>query len=482
MLPRSSRRQRTLHVLTGIGIAFTTFLLVLGVFLAAVTLIKLLRVFLDARFDKIVSTAQRANNEPDVPLSPIINNQSSIPPREELIFASWSDLFSSTAALDAKGTTMYRDDAATAFLFPPDVEWKEANDQSAIINNQLLVAKGTILTLNGAVVNLPDAPGEVSSVSAEVVGGRWVVGIVRKQAGKYDGYAYWYDGKAFSPIFPEGKAFTSDYPGVWGFGGVESDFLAVYGAYEGKGYRFRNSKATGLPNIVDVSWLFGVRMMKGGIEPGIVRVSSNQSSLPAETLAKGGIINNHPTWYLFNKARTSRPVFVKLFQNGTDEIVGEANLLGTAPQGFTYFALDAAGGGPAAGQYVRPHIDLFPLALRGYAESHGITSAWTVTDRGFTIPPAPVTITSANLNNYANAEVPHILKLAFREFSAGGASVALAASNGGEWEPVQSGADHWFKNPHGTDLRWKMTVTPGTNPDFTPFIGILDLDYEVKRH
>ncbi len=90
--------------------------------------------------------------------------------------------------------------------------------------------------------------------------------------------------------------------------------------------------------------------------------------------------------------------------------------------------------------------------------------------------------------------MPHILKVALREFSAGGASIALAVSNQNQdaWEPVQAGlpaeasakagdGGYWFKNSHGTVLKWKMTVTPGTNPEYSPFVGILDLDYEVKK-
>jgi hypothetical protein len=427
-----------------------------------------------------------------------------------LVFASFSDLFSSSAALDPKGTTMYRDDAATAFLFPPHVEWKEVSPSSveegagggalSVIGHQSLVAKGTVLTLNGAVVEVPRADGEVTSITAEPLGGKWVVGVVRKippssleggvRGGEYAGYAYFFDGRTFTPIFLEdpersrgvngGKAFTSDYPGVWGFGGISEDFLAVYGAYQGRGFHIRNPKATGLPKITDISWLFDVRVMKGGIEPGIVRVPLSPS------LEGGGV-----TWYVFNQARNNRPVFLKLFQNGTDDIVGEANLLGTAPQGFSYFTLfpssDEEGRGVVGG-----------ISLSASAESNGIPSAWEIRDKGFKIPSAPVTITSANLNNYADAEVPHILKLGVREFSSGGAAIKMQVSNGGEWESALSSVEshcspssavecifmsnYWFKNPHGKELHWRATVTPGTNPEFSPFIGIVDLDYEVKRN
>ncbi len=506
---RPSSRSRFTHVLTGLGIALTSFLLVLGVFLGALTVVQLLRLSIEARIDAVVVAARREEEVvpgksdflQEVGLPHIGSSPSSLVaslPAEELIFASFSDLFSSNAALEGAGTTMYRDDAATAFLFPPKLVWAESgksdflqevglpNVESAVscVQSVCLSAKGTVLTKDGAVIQLP-IEGGIENVSVDVVGNEWLVGIVRKEGSGYAGYAYRYNGKMFAPIFPKEKAFESEYKGVWGFGGAADDFLAVYGAYQGKGYRIRSNspfpkgstaEPGGIFSVTDLSWLFDVRIMRGGITPGITRVGS-------------GV---HTTWYLWNKERNNRPIFIKLFQNGTEDIVGEADLMGTAPQGFSYFAIADSRKSDFPREVRLPNIDVFPYSLVGYGERSGIVSVWSIRDEGFKAPPGPVTVTSVNLNNY-QAEVPHILKAAFREFSlgppkdsptapAGEALIALAVSNGGIWESIEAGGKGlWFKNPHGTALKWRMTVTPGTNPEYTPFIGIFDLDYEVKK-
>jgi len=483
MLKKTLQKKAT-HILTGLGIALTSFLLVLGVFLGSIAVVKMIRAFIEARIDAVVIQAEQEiykNNKSESgrvssPSSPLLSS-SSVPLQEELIFASFSDLFSSVAALDSAKTTMYRDDVATAFMFPPKLVWTESkavglpNIENMCIQSTCLTVKGTVLTKDGVVVALPTpafvntSAGTVETVSVDVVGNEWMVGIVQKENGKYAGYAYRFDGKTFTAVFPSGKAFESDYKGVWGFGGTPDDFLAIYGAYQGKGYRVRHLSSSLSSVIVDLSWLFDVRIMRGGIMPGIARVGSG----------------THTAWYLWNKERNNRPVFVKLFQNGTENIIGEADLLGTAPQSFSYFALNQS---KAVGL---PKVENFPYSLAGYSEQNGSASAWSIRDEGFKIPTNPVIVTSANLNNY-HAEVPHILKAALREFSDGDAKIALAVSNGGDWEPVgvmsnQSSMinNYWFRDPHRQELKWRMVITPGTNPEYTPFIGILDLDYEVKR-
>ncbi|MCR4328018.1 MAG: hypothetical protein NUV53_00675 [Patescibacteria group bacterium] len=481
---------RVTHVLTGIGISLTSFLLVLGVFLAAITIVKLIRAYIESRFDAVIETAQHATNS--IPLNEELSvgvqgifEEGDMPERLEslegisdLTFASFSDLFSSDAALDKKNTTMHRDSDATAFLFRPNTEWNErqvVGDESSSIHSQsciqsvCLETKGTVLVKDGGIISLPqfsESDGSVYSVSADVIGDVWVVGIVRavlpdavaQERGRYAGYVYYYDGKQFTPIFENGgRAFVSEFLGTWGFGGISEDFLAVYGGYEGKGFRIRGGSSKF--RISDLSWLFGVRIMQGGITPGIIRVGSGVAT----------------TWYMFNKERASRPrpIFLKLFQNGTEEIVGEADLLGTAPQQFSYLTLTKEVGLPNS----------YSLAV--YAElKGGNSSSWLFHDKGFQIPSGPVIIQSNNLNNYENAEVPHILRIDFREFSAGDASIALEVKNttDGEWELIKDRSEGlWFKNSHGTELYWKATITPGNNPYHTPFLGILDLDYEVKR-
>ncbi|MBM3257600.1 MAG: hypothetical protein FJY98_04810 [Candidatus Liptonbacteria bacterium] len=480
-MPKKTFRQKVLHVLAGVGISATSLLLVLGLFLAFVTVAKLLRAFIDHQLDAVILAARESAPSAPARKSEYENKNenellsssslSSSPAQEGLVFASYTDLFSSNAGIDGAATTMHRDDIVTAFLLPPNVEWLASSESpsSPVESNCLpsgeacISIKGAVLTLNGTLVTLPVGEGEIENIAAEIIGDRWVVGLSRKVAhANYRGYVYWVSGNGtFTPVFD--SPIRSEFSGTWGFGGTPDDLLAVYGAYQGKVYRIRTSSSViGHSSLVDVSWLFDVRAMKGGITPGIIRIPSSvighQSSV---------------SWYVFNKARNNHPLLLKLFQNGTNEIVGAIDLLSTAPQAFSYLILNS--------QFTIPN------SLNAYTERNGIAAAWSIADKGFSRPSKPLVITSVNLNNYVNAEVPHVMKLGFREFSLGGAKISLEVSNGGEWESIGvlpssiTIKDYWFKNPKGTALKWKAIITPGTNPEHTPFIGVLDLDYEVKR-
>ena len=460
----------------GIGLAFTTAIFVLGFSILILWFFYFLRQLIENRIDsnvtfslsltkKLESPAPAAGLPPgqSAAMESPVSVSSTPQPDDGLIYAGYTDLFSGVGGLSQSETTMYRDDVATAMMFPPSLEWSEKSEgatapdfSSACIGGSCLSAKGTVLTLNGSPLKLPIA-GDVRNITADTVGNGWAIGVVIKEGNKYAGYAYRFDGKNFTPIFQNGKAFDSQYEGQWGFGGTADDFLAVYGAYQGKGYRVRGN------SVQDISDLFDVRVMKGGIRPGIIRAGS-------------GI---HTAWYLFNKEKNNRAVFIKLFQNGTADIAGEADILGTAPVSFSYLVVIKS----YEVGLRKIGVDSFPFLLSVYAERAGSPQNWNVTDNGFKIPSGPVSVTSINLNNYANTEVPYLIGLTSKDFSAGNADISFETRNtdNGKWEAVSLGASHWFSDPHGAALEWRMRVKPGNNPEFTPYLGSLLVEYKVKR-
>ncbi len=464
--------RRMKNFFAGLGLAFTTAIFVLGFSILIIWGFYLLRRAIESQIASSVISSLSLTKKTGQPIPSANPPQVGIPgqssamespsstegipqPSDGLIYTGFTDLFSSTAGLNQSETTMYRDDSATALMFQPSVQWNEKDGgsmapdfSSACIGNSCLSASGAVLKLNGSPIKLPIA-GDVDNVTADVVGNGWAVGIVLKTDGGYAGYAYLFDGNLFSPIFPNGgKAFDSQYEGQWGFGGTADDFLAVYGAYQGKGYRVRGN------NISDISNLFDVRMMKGGIRPSIVKAGNG----------------NHAAWYIFNEEENNRAVFVKLFQNGTPDIVGEADLSGTFPAALSYLAVTGAS-------------NQFPFSLSVYGEWAGTSHTWNVVDNGFKIPSGSVAAVSVNLNNYQNVEIPYLIGLTPKDFSAGGANVTFEARNtdSGTWEAVSPGVDHWFSNSHGAALEWRMTVKPGGNPEYTPYLGDLLVEYKVKR-
>ncbi|TSA45916.1 hypothetical protein D4R51_01020, partial [bacterium] len=250
----------------GIGVAFTTAIFVLGFSILILWGFYFLRQLIESRISSSVISSLNLTKKSEPPAqsagSPPGQSAAMEPPAltnvpqpdDGLIYAGYTDLFSGVGGLNQSETTMHRDNVTTAFMFPPSLEWSEKSGSSVApdflsaciggstaltTGGSCLSAKGTVLTLDGSPIKLPVA-GDIRSVTVDAVGNAWAVGVVLKESGGYSGYAYLFDGKNFTPIFPNGgKAFNSQYEGKWGFGGTADDFLAVYGAYQGKGYRIR---------------------------------------------------------------------------------------------------------------------------------------------------------------------------------------------------------------------------------------------------
>lgn len=292
-------------------------------------------------------------------------------------FNSFFDSFASGHLINTALSTLFRDDSAAAVYFPPDYSYEEAAIETANIyksefakiysndfskpltlvdrrcfGENCLEQKGRKLSYRGKSLALPKGikESEVAALSIGSLEKRWLIGVTLKKGVVYEGRVFYFDGAKFTPLlFPGNKEkITSSYIGLFGFGGEESDFLAVYGAYRGIAYRFQADKTT------DLSQFFDFRIMAKGFRPEIIKASNGQAT----------------NWYIFSSS-LGHPQLIKLWQNQSGEITGEAayqDIFSEPGETVLFYPISAS----------ENDFKLLAKVKRGSGES------WRVfTDRGF---------------------------------------------------------------------------------------------------
>ncbi len=246
-----------------------------------------------------------------------------------LFFSSFFDSFAADFLIDKTQTSLYRDNLATAIYFEPDYTWEvattaqtnnnknkftslKANDFSAAalisdrrcLGESCLKQKGTKLFYNDKPLLFPKEvkESEIAAISIGTIASHWTVGLTLKEGSNYRGRVYFFDGLIFSPLVfsDNSETISSPYFGLFGFGGEESDYLIIYGAYKGIAYRFLNSEPT------DISSFFDIRVMLGGFRPEIIKVKNDQYS----------------NWYIYSGS-LGRTQLIKLWSDNSDKISGE---------------------------------------------------------------------------------------------------------------------------------------------------------------
>jgi hypothetical protein len=182
--------------------------------------------------------------------------------------------------------------------------FKGPYEDKRCIQNNCLEYKGNKLIYNDKTISFPSGvkASEIYAVSLGTLSDRFLVGFTLK-GGEYRAEVFYFKDSKFTKI-PNFKTITSSYPGLLGFGGEPDDFLIIYGAYKGQGFRVQNNKITNLDQF------FSYRFMNNGFKPEVIRAKSD----------------NYINWYIYSST-LNNPQFFKLWQNDSGEIVGAASLL-----------------------------------------------------------------------------------------------------------------------------------------------------------
>ncbi|MDO8557491.1 MAG: hypothetical protein Q7R98_03455 [Candidatus Jorgensenbacteria bacterium] len=491
------------RVFSGVGVAFTTMVLILGFAVLIIGGASLLRSWFEAGLGKQLltnlrtfETEQKIGTAPSgirPPLSiqfgtkpsiaPVITKEP-LPPgspfavqqkaEENLTLSSFTDLFSGVGWIDQSKTTMHQDRSATAFMFPTVISAQKITafaGRPALSQPNGFVERGSNgedvrcagskcfsqrdfeLLFQGSQLSLPaDLQGkQLVNISVGNLDALLLLGAVtRRNDGTYEGWAFYFDGKNFSKVFGgEGNPFVSQYPGTLGFGGNDNDWIAMYGAYEGIAYRIRGGETP-----TDLSYFFHSRLMDDGFQPVVLRTQVGNDS---ESTA----------WYIFSLT-SGNPKLIKLFQNKTREIQGIADL--TSLVGPLRNASNAS--------FNIEATQKGEVVLRAKTGNALNTEFWEIKDDGFDKSKSRE-VTSANINNYP-AEV-RSAKISELDFSTSGGKVEFALSSDGvTWVPATLNQDVSFSGENRSRLLWRARFTPDSDTETTPFLDRLRLDYKVS--
>ncbi len=241
-----------------------------------------------------------------------------------LVFGSHFDTFANASYINSKDTTLYHDKLAAAYFFAPDYvfgpaednintddkdilnsvslsPFKQMNSDRRCLGNDCLEQTGKQLSFRGHELALPVELNsrDIAAVSIGALTKRWLIGVTVNNAGKYEGLIYSFDGQSFSRVLTP-EPIISAYYGVFGFGGGENNYLAIYGAYKGIAYHFQGAKVNNVSNFFDF------RVMDGGFKPEVLFTA----------------FETNIVWYVYSST-TYKPMLIKLWQNRGEEIAGE---------------------------------------------------------------------------------------------------------------------------------------------------------------
>ncbi len=514
---RSSRKQRFHRELrVGVGIAGATALLVLIIFALAFYGAGALRRFIErSMFSNLIIRLQELENKTPapatvsqstsssapyipsspaaVPIPPSIPSIPGAPPSPNVLYSTFYAGFSGTGWLNTNQTSLYRDDNESAIMFPPKYIVSQlqsapsaafpdtvAETERACIAGRCLSRNGLQLFFDGSPLPLPDAVQNkfVAHVSIAALDSKWIVGIVTSDGGQYAGYVFLFDGSAFLPTLDvQGTSnvpaplVPSQYKGVWGFGGTENDFLAVYGAYDGKAVQIHYSLKTKTYSLVNISQFFPIRVMANGFRPAVIQEVQPPPEVGPPTVIsvnQPAISGNQKTWYVFSLT-DQKPKFIKLWENGTGTIQGGADLTGSVLPSGTATALLAAaqldGGRPA----------LFIKATKG----DGSTSYYKFIDEGFDKSVARMVV-SSNINNYPWSVARAAIASASTGSGAGTIAFALSP-DGVSWRDAPVGQMVELNDASSTRLFWRGVFSPSSDPMSSPFLSVVKVESQINR-
>lgn len=370
---------------------------------------------------------------------------------EKLILSSFTDLFSGVGWVNETETTLYRDNTAQAFTWRPVFLWG-ANEkgQAAEAGKECLGARcgavsGESFVFDGISLALPRELERDGRKLAVRSNGKIItlVGIV-PSGGKRKGYAFSFDGSNFKPLCADPLVFVSDYDGMPGIGTDGEGFLAVYGAYEGKAFEFRNGSCA------DASKFFGIRPMYGGFQPRIVSISGTKK-----------------TWFVFS-ADGQSPVLLKgITDPSTGFLVGMVDIGSSLRRdgtvGFS-FSTRQTGDGALAGT----------IAFADGGKEIGILH-----DYGFESQKKGI-IVSKNLNTYPGSDVRRATIVSLDLFPGSTEPKFFLSNDGEDWTPAIPGTEVVFRNKEGKTLFWKAEFPNAGDGVVPPYLRRIRVDFKVK--
>lgn len=426
----------------GAGPMLVTAALTIGIFVETVGLVRLVRQVIENKisenlviglqnqqqiqFKPEAQSLQATRESSSVSSSPVVSpatttqtitssSEEKSLPAENLVYASFSDLFSGDGWLNDASTTMYRDVSETAFMFLPKYAWRRIGSPGAI-------------TLSS----------EPRGITTKII----------SNGGRYKVLVYAEDGSEI--LGASSTPIVSDYPGSVGIGGTQDDFLVVYGSYEGAGARISRS-ADGSWKTQDISRYLGARVMNGGITPDIIRIAGA----------------NHIDWYIWNAASGS-PRLIKLFTDSSGQVRGAVD-----------FTSDIFTHGETAASFEAAPIGSGETLIAEVTDSSGGNGYYDFTDLGFDKSSERFIFSSnVNTYPGAVREASFYFDPGSFE-NDGSEVHFYISNDGVRWYEDDNGTTVSFPNADGRELLWKADFKPSSDTMTSPYLDKVGLYYRV---
>jgi len=378
------------------------------------------------------------------------------------IFGSFSDMFSGQGYVDIARTTMKLNKITTAYTFPVKYDWKKIktcvekncglnteDELKKCVGNNCLEKKDNEFYYNGKLLPLPKEfkVKNLIDLTFDTLKTKWIIGaVIKRNKDEYQGVVYVFNGQKFSAIVDErNESFISKYPGTFGSGGDDDDFLIIYGAYQGLGYRYKDGE------MIDLSNYFGIRQMNNGFRGKVIKIGRGDST----------------TWYIYSLT-PGNPQLIKFWQNKTDNIEGSYSY---NEEIFNPNTLQAI---------FQPDKNNEELNLLSIINDNNTYELWQFTDIGFVNNFSKEVV---SLNFYSNSALDIkkvLLKNVWLNQSSLLATDFYISTDGLNWQEASINQESFFDGPRDNSLFWKALFKPAANRYYSPNFDFLGIDYFYK--
>lgn len=379
--------------------------------------------------------------------------------------AVFTDIFSSTGAIDVEKTTMHQNLLTDAFTFPPKFRWEAASVNSALFGSQngaesvcigerCLIVRDNNVYLDRASSEELLHPAEVSNKNLQRISlGRlqtkWTVGFIYQEGDKYRGHVFTFDGSRFREVLggDDGRL-DSDSLGYLAMGGEDNDWLVLLSDSSGKVYQIKS-------HVIDVSHVVNARVMNSGIvEPKITYVRN---------------VSGGKTWWMTSKTE-GNPKLVKFFENGTGIIQGAVDYSNSL--GFSAETVRA--------DFVSDPSDRTAFFANIASPLGSETRRFD--DQGFEKAADKFYIYSLDLLSRRSVEYTREITITdFLASSSGGSIDLYISPNGTDWIPAKLNIPVDVSKFKGKKVLWRADVEPLGGEYDSVFIKKIQLKYYYRE-
>lgn len=334
-----------------------------------------------------------------------------------------------------------------------EFSFSDAKKDTRCVENNCLSFENEAMFYNGRSLNLPKdiasniSENNLAGISIAALDDSFLVGFTLIRGSNFEGKLFSFKSGKFKEIELPEEIISEDLA-FFGFGGISSDFIAIYGAKSAKAYHVQDGE------IKDISKFFSFRPMAGGFKPEVIRAG-----------ALGG-----PNWYVFSGTK-ERITFIKLWQNGGRDIVGESvltDLINLRSNSAIFSLLEASDS---------------EISFLLFEDNIDGTKSWRkITDKGFVFSPGFIQTLEMPIYNGKKVNIKNIVRSSLNvDEKYMDAAEYLISYDGNNFDKLPIGNSLELSVPMVDKYLLRVKLPRGENIFESPYISLLAFDYSYER-